>query len=147
MKKNTATISMRELNEIGATASAEAIADAHSEGLATPSMIRLRLASGDELIVPAMSHPDGVLEIKDDRVQVLVYHGPETRSVNDGISSIVGSTVQGGFQTSAQHSVGASFTSNSSLKGSSFLNAKAKLFESSEPLQSEKTKLIGVGKR
>jgi hypothetical protein len=66
--KRFAGLTIEQLNAAGAAAGADAVSKAHATGLAAPGMTNLRLASGDELKVLTRLHPDGTLEIVDDRI-------------------------------------------------------------------------------
>jgi hypothetical protein len=67
-EKRFAGLTVEQLNAAGAAAGADAVSRAHSAGLPSPGMTKLRLASGEELKVLTRLHPDGTLEIADQRV-------------------------------------------------------------------------------
>jgi hypothetical protein len=67
-EKRFAGLTVEQLNAAGAAAGADAVSRAHDAGLPSPGMTKLRLASGEELKVLTRLHPDGTLEIADQRV-------------------------------------------------------------------------------
>jgi hypothetical protein len=67
-KRTFGGLTIDQLGALGREAGADAVAAAHKAGLPSPGMTRLRFASGAEVSAVTLLHPDGTLEIKDDRV-------------------------------------------------------------------------------
>jgi hypothetical protein len=69
-EKRFAGLTVEQLNAAGAAAGADAVSRAHAAGLPSPGMTKLRLESGKELKVLTRLHPDGTLEIVDERIAI-----------------------------------------------------------------------------
>ena len=79
-ERTFAGLTVAQLNALGREAGAEALASAHKAGLPSPGMTRLRFASGATISAVTLLHPDGTLEIKDNRVDIVAEHGASKTS-------------------------------------------------------------------
>jgi hypothetical protein len=91
-EKRFAGLSIEQLNAAGAAAGAEAVSRAHSAGLASPGMTNIRLASGEEVKVLTSLHPDGTLEIMDDRIRTFSKKEMPTISMSMNKPTAIGAS-------------------------------------------------------
>lgn len=105
MSKTFAGLTIEELDAAGAAAGAEALAKAHAAGLPAAGMTRLKFTSGEEAQVLTYLHPDGRLEIADERVHFKQRstlasedtHYAESRSESHGTVRVARSNNTGRF--------------------------------------------------
>jgi len=71
-ERTFAGLTLDELAVAGAEAGRRAVEEAHAAGVATVGMVKLPMADGQEAELMCWTHPDGTIEVRDERLRFAI---------------------------------------------------------------------------